>query len=70
MQAERVVGIDFENFLQGCNDLKSAGLRLAFGGPQVPRTEIHHRLCEQGADIGIFGKLLPNPAHRLRITGV
>ena len=43
------------------------GFGLTFWRPLIPRTQIHHRLGEKGADVLIVRIILPDLAHRIRV---
>ena len=67
----RVVGIELQARLDRRDDLRRPLARLAVEGRvEVPRVEVHQRLGEQEAHLGILGIPSRQLPHRVRVSGL
>ncbi len=70
MAGEGMSRIHFHDPLQRRDDLLGAGLRRAIRLPEIPRAQVHHRLGEESADVGVVRMGLPHSPHRVGVRGV
>ena len=65
-----MVGLRRQDPLERLEDLLRAGLRLAVGRPQVPRTQVHERVGEEGAGVEIAGKAARHLPHGIGVGAI
>src|SRR6516165_138347 len=67
---QRMIHVEFQYGIEGCENFYSTRLRLAIRGPLVPRPQVHHRFSKKRAYIGIVSVGLPDSAHRVGVGSI
>ncbi len=67
VQRGRVLRFQRQHRGEGLGDLGRAGLHLPVGRPQVPGAQVHQRLGEERAHVGVVGVRAPDLAHHGRV---